>query len=411
MNKDDLIIKALLDAEQSLSDESLVNLDVEHEFSDEFESSMQKLISKNDRIKLYTRRRISRGLIAAVIAAVVMFTGLLSVSASKYNPLDFITNSQKKHHNEKTDNESFLHDFPSITIPKHNANNTTTNIQKKQGAKQFTISVKTGENGTTSASSVKVKYGKNAPSIVIMGNHNYAIDTLTIDGKEIKEAKGRKKYDVSEQLKNVKANHSVYATFALNRINVSFNITGAGMVDIKDGDSVLNAGLVKIINDSDETPLTETKQLLTGQTIQAIVKENKYHIESFKVGSDELIEYYDNDTHESPVYSFKKDGTSISVVYALDTYSVVANSSGNGTVILDKNEVEYGDSATVNFIPNEDYDVSSFKINGEDMLDSIDDYTYVIDNITGDITISAEFSSVLSQDDLPDDLDEYDFEE
>lgn len=86
----ELFIRAILDAEQITNKEYLSKDDFHFEFSDKFEKKMQKLIAKENRIKFQTRRIISRSLIAAIIAVIVMFTGLMSVSASRQKIIEFI---------------------------------------------------------------------------------------------------------------------------------------------------------------------------------------------------------------------------------------------------------------------------------------------------------------------------------
>lgn len=263
--------------------------------------------------------------------------------------------------------------------------------------KQFGITVTTGANGSTSTSNAMVNYGEDAPNIVITANQNYIISSLTIDGTEVSAAAGKDSYDVADDLKNITATHTVHAEFVLDEVEVTFTVTKTGKVDIKDGTSISTAGIVTVSNGSDTTPLTETKKLLDGQTIQAAVSDNKYHIKSFMVGSDELIASYDNDTHESPVYTFDKTKTTITVEFALDKYSVSINTPENGNATLDKTEVEYGNSAIVTLAPSEGYDVSLFEVNGVDKIESIaDDYTYSIDNITEDITVDVQYSAVSS---------------
>lgn len=269
--------------------------------------------------------------------------------------------------------------------------------QHKLDVKQFAINVTTGANGSTSTSNAMVNYGEDAPNIVITANQNYIISSLTIDGTEVSAAAGKDSYDVANDLKNVTDAHTVHAEFVLDEVEVTFTVTKTGKVDIKDGTSISTAGTVTVSNGSDTTPLTETKKLLDGQTIQAAVSDNKYHIESFMVGSDELIASYDNDTHESPEYTFDKTKTTITVVFALDTYSVSINTPENGNATLDKTKVEYGSSAIVTLAPSEGYDVSLFEVNGVDKIESIaDDYTYSIDNITEDITVDVQYSAVSS---------------
>lgn len=89
-NSKDLFVKAFMEAER-LDNINLPNEEeIDWNFSEKFERSMNKLIKKNDRIKLSTRRRIRKGLLAAIIAIIVLFTGLMSVSATRTPFIEFI---------------------------------------------------------------------------------------------------------------------------------------------------------------------------------------------------------------------------------------------------------------------------------------------------------------------------------
>lgn len=90
MTEKELFVSAFMQAEQILNAPYLKNSDFNFEFSDKFESKMQSLISKERRIKFSTRRKISKSLLAAVIAAVIMLTGTMSVSASRRKLIDFV---------------------------------------------------------------------------------------------------------------------------------------------------------------------------------------------------------------------------------------------------------------------------------------------------------------------------------
>lgn len=90
MTEKELFVSAFMQAEQILNAPYLENSDFGFDFSDKFESKMQSLISKERRIKFSTRRKISKSLLAAVIAAVIMLTGTLSVSASRRKLIDFV---------------------------------------------------------------------------------------------------------------------------------------------------------------------------------------------------------------------------------------------------------------------------------------------------------------------------------
>lgn len=86
----ELFVKAFMEAER-LDNQKMPNEEeIKWEFSEKFERSMNKLIKKNDRIQLSTRRNIKKGLLAAIIAIIVLFTGLMSVSATRTPFIEFI---------------------------------------------------------------------------------------------------------------------------------------------------------------------------------------------------------------------------------------------------------------------------------------------------------------------------------
>ncbi len=59
-------------------------------FSRKFEKSMNTLIQKNKRIQLSTRRTVTKSLLAAIITIMVLFTGLMSVSATRKPIIEFM---------------------------------------------------------------------------------------------------------------------------------------------------------------------------------------------------------------------------------------------------------------------------------------------------------------------------------
>ena len=97
---------------------------------------------------------------------------------------------------------------------------------------QFAINVTVGSNGTASIPNALVNYGEDAPSIVINADKNYIISSLKIDGADVNEAVGQESYDVASKLKNITANHTVSVEFALDEIEVTFNSSKTGKVEI-----------------------------------------------------------------------------------------------------------------------------------------------------------------------------------
>lgn len=89
-NSKSMFIRAFLEAE-ALDNAKLKSEDeIEWDFSTKFEKSMEKLIKKNNTIKISTRRNIRKGLLAAIVAIIVLFTGLMSVTATRTPFIEFV---------------------------------------------------------------------------------------------------------------------------------------------------------------------------------------------------------------------------------------------------------------------------------------------------------------------------------
>ena len=97
MTNKELFVNAFIEAEKIEYAGYLDKSFFTFEFSPKFEKKMSKLVSKEHLIKFSTRRKISKLLIAAVVAIIVMFTGLMSVSANRRKAIDFIEKIFPKH--------------------------------------------------------------------------------------------------------------------------------------------------------------------------------------------------------------------------------------------------------------------------------------------------------------------------
>ena len=89
-NRKELFVKAFLEAEAIDNSKVINEDDIVWEFSVKFKKSMNKLIRKNNFLSLSTRRSIKKGLIAAIAAIIMLFTGLLSVSATRTPIVEFV---------------------------------------------------------------------------------------------------------------------------------------------------------------------------------------------------------------------------------------------------------------------------------------------------------------------------------
>ncbi|MCD7871840.1 MAG: DUF4367 domain-containing protein [Clostridiales bacterium] len=89
-NSKELFVKAFMEAESLDNFQLKKEEEIDWNFSKKFENSMNKLIKKNNRIRISTRLKIRKGLIAAIIAIIVLFTGLINVSATRTPFIEFI---------------------------------------------------------------------------------------------------------------------------------------------------------------------------------------------------------------------------------------------------------------------------------------------------------------------------------
>lgn len=85
-----LFMKAFMEAER-LDNADLPREDeIEWDFSKKFETSMEKLIRQNNHMQLSTRRTVSKSLLAAIVAILVLFAGLMSVTATREPIIEFV---------------------------------------------------------------------------------------------------------------------------------------------------------------------------------------------------------------------------------------------------------------------------------------------------------------------------------
>lgn len=89
-NSRELFIKAFMESEQRKNALLPCKDESEWAFSAKFEKSMNRLVQKNKRIQLSTRRTVTKSLLAAIITILVIFTTLMSVSATRKPIIEFV---------------------------------------------------------------------------------------------------------------------------------------------------------------------------------------------------------------------------------------------------------------------------------------------------------------------------------
>ena len=89
-NTKELFAKAFMEAERRDHNGLPGEDKIEWDFSKKFEKSIDKLIRQNNRIQLSTRRTVTKSLLAAIIAILLLFTGLMSCAAIREPIVEFV---------------------------------------------------------------------------------------------------------------------------------------------------------------------------------------------------------------------------------------------------------------------------------------------------------------------------------
>ena len=220
--------------------------------------------------------------------------------------------------------------------------------------KKFIITTSYAGLGTITPDSVVVSEGDNA-EFNFTPDEGYHIRYAMIDSRNIGK-------ETSYTFTNIKDNHTVYVEFAIDTFTVEASYNNGG--------EVTPNGISKVcFGDS----LTYTFTPNTGYHIRNIEVDNK----KIKVA-------------DSYTFTNIKDNHTITVEFAIDTFTVKATYGENGKITPNgTTKVCYGDSITYSIIPNKGYHIKDVKVD-DNSIDIIDSYTFT--NVTTNHTIYAEFA-------------------
>lgn len=258
---------------------------------------------------------------------------------------------------------------------------------EKLSLKQFGISAKvTTAGGKITGDNTMVDYGKDLQkdTIVATADKNYVIETLTVDGNEIDDAKGQEKYDLSNvsTLKNVKEKHSVSVSFYRPTYEITINYNKNGTVKDNSDNPVSNGGKI-ILKQGDEAGFTA-------------VAETNYHIAKVEIDKNVNDKFNNSTTKYSETFNDNK-AHSVTITFAINTFNVTVNSGENGTATASPATVDYNGSTDITITPDKGYDIETVKVNGlvvDNLTETENVYKYTISKITSDVTVEASFKKI-----------------
>lgn len=226
---------------------------------------------------------------------------------------------------------------------------------------QLTITVTQTANGLITPGTSNVNNG-DTPTFNITPAHGYYISTITADGSAvpITSPSGQ-----AYQFSPVSANGSLTATFAINTYNLIVNVGVGGSSNI--ASQAVNSGSVENFAFTPNTGYSVSDVIVNG----TIDKEAVSTL-SLTINGD----------------------TTVSVSFALNTYTITVNQGANGVIAPGTSTVNYGATPSFTITPNAGYYIASITANGSAVtVTSSSGQTYQFSPVSANDLITATFAS------------------
>jgi hypothetical protein len=221
----------------------------------------------------------------------------------------------------------------------------------------YTITPSAGSGGTISPSSKQtVNYGGSA-TFTITPKTGYHIADVLIDGTSVGAVE-------TYTFTNVQANHTISATFAINTYTITPSAGSGGTI----------------------SPATQQTVNYGGSVTFTMTPNAGYHVASVLVDGTAV------GTPTSYKFSSVKANHTISVTFAINTYTITPSAGGGGTISpSSKQTVNYGGSVTFTMTANSRYYLKDVKVDGTS-VGAVGTYTFT--NVQANHTISATFALI-----------------
>ena len=284
---------------------------------------------------------------------------------------------------------------PFVTDGQYTITNITTNttVVAQFSKKVYTLSINSSGNGQVSynaniieesTQSFNVEHGSTAIfTLTPQGGH--MLSALSVNGSNAIS----QLVDGKLTINNISENTSVVAVFEPIPVT-SYTLS----IQSSDGGTIVYNG-VNVTNDTQSFSINEgvsvslsvvpnigyelSRLILNGTDVTAGVSDGKYIIESLS------------------------ENVNVSAIFTKRSFNLSIESYGNGTVTFNSVPITnttgnffvlYGSSATMTLTPDMGYQVSSVKLNGENVTANVSDGSFTIPNITGNNTVRVDFEVI-----------------
>ena len=231
-------------------------------------------------------------------------------------------------------------------------------------ANNYTITASADANGTISPNgNVTVNPGANQ-TFTFTPNTGYHIDQVLVDNVNNPGAVSSGSYTFS----NVMANHTISVIFTIDTYTITASAGTNGTIS-PNGNITVNSGANQ----------TFTFTPNTGYYIDQVLVDNVNNPGAVSSGTYTFTNVTSNHT--------------ISVTFAINTYTITATAGANGTISPDGNvTVNHGENQTFTFTPNTGYHIDQVLVDNVNNPDAVSAGSYTFTNITANHSISVTFT-------------------
>lgn len=216
----------------------------------------------------------------------------------------------------------------------------------------YTITTSAGANGAITPSSPTVNHGSNQ-TFAITPNSGYVVSDVLVDGVSAGPV-------TSYTFSNVTASHTISATFTGTTYRI---VASAGA-----NGTISPSGNVVVASGSNQT--------------FSFAPNTGYHVASV------LVDSVSQGPLSSYTFSSVAASHTISVTFAINTYTITTSPGSNGTIAPASPTVNHGANQTFAITPNSGYRISSVSVDGSSQ-GALTSYTF--SNVTANHTLAAAF--------------------
>lgn len=226
----------------------------------------------------------------------------------------------------------------------------------------FAVTANCNEGGSVSLSSETAQWGSSV-TVTVEPDDEHFLESVTVNGVEVIADMIDGQYTIP----SVECDMDILVTFVPKPY---FNVTATA-----------SAG---------GTATVESNSVMWGCSTNVMLTVNEgYELVSVTVnGEDRTSDVVDGVLTLNNI----TEDTDVVVTFQKLKFMVTAYDCENGSISLSALKVEWGDDVTVTVIPDNEYELASLFVNGEDVTAKVIGNKYVIRNIRDNIEISATFS-------------------